>query len=169
MDKNTEVLLDLSILIKKSLDYYDVQNDTYKYISALSSTIDRENNTIHFPDIDEKYKYEILGFFDNSTQIWMWAWMSPDFLSNETIIVKKLLNYGLKINPTTIKPLSPDKLYLKTQLVNSRFLLEDEIQLDLHLAIASYLAKDNFKFIFNKKKYLNKNNTKYITVYYLII
>ena len=99
----------------------------------------------------------------------MWAWMSPDFLSNETIIVKKLLNYGLKINPTTIKTLSPDKLYLKTQLVNSRFLLEDEIQLELHLAIASYLAKDNFKFIFNKKRYLNKDNTKYITMYYLII
>ena len=87
---------------------------------------------------------------------------------NETNIVRKLLNYGLKISPTPINKLDNEQLYLKTQMVNSRFLLYDNFQLDLHLAISSYLAKETFKFIYNKKKYLNKEKTKYITVYYLI-
>jgi hypothetical protein len=67
-----------------------------------------------------------------------------------------------------INKLDNEQLYLKTQMVNSRFLLYDEFQLDLHLAISSYLAKDSFKFIYSKRKYLNKEKSKYITVYYLI-
>jgi hypothetical protein len=49
-------------------------------------------------------------------------------------------------------------------MVNGRFLLYDDFQLDLHLAISSYLAKENFKFIYYKKKYLNKDKTKFITL-----
>ena len=163
--------IDLSSLIDKAIDYYDIKSLQYKkYIDSDNITLNREDNTIIFPDVDEiKYTYEVLGFFDNTTNIWMWAWMSPQFTNNETNIVKKLLNYGLKINPTLSEKITPDRLYLKTQLVNSRFLLEDEFQLELHLAISSYLAKDNFKFIYYKKKYLSNNKKNYIIVYYLII
>ncbi len=163
--------LELSTLIDKALDYYDKKNIEYnKYLHTENINVDREKQTIKFPDINEKiYKYEVLGIFDNTTHIWMWAWMVPEFLYSETEIVKKLLNYGLKINPSIITPVPNEKLYLKTQLVNSRFLLNDEFQLELHLAISSYLSKDNFKFIYYKRKYLNKDKTKYITVYYLSI
>jgi hypothetical protein len=168
MDNNTQ-LLDLSVLIDKALNYYDKKNLEYSKYLTSDITVERENNIIKFTEFDNKqFKYEILGVFDNTTNIWMWAWMVPEFLYNETDIVKKLLNYGLKINPSIVSPVPNDKLYLKTQLVNSRFLLNDEFQLELHLAISSYLAKDNFKFIYYKKKYLNKDKTKYITVYYLI-
>ncbi len=126
--------------------------------------------SIKFLDIDDnnEFKYEFLGIFDNSTNIWMWAWLVPEFMYNETNIVRKLLNYGLKISSTVSSRLDNEKLYLKTQMVNGRFLLYDSFQLDLHLAISSYLAKDNIKFIYYKKKYLNKEKTKYISVYYLI-
>ena len=33
--------------------------------------------------------------------------------------------------------------YIKTQLVNSRFLLEDNFQLELHLYLSYYLLKEN--------------------------
>jgi hypothetical protein len=163
--------IDLSILIDKALDYYDKHNIEYsKYIKSDNISLDRDKNIIKFNDYTQSdFKYECLGIFDNTTNIWMWAWLVPEFTYNETHIVRKLMNYGLKISPTPTLRLNNEKLYLKTQMVNGRFLLYDEFQLDLHLAISSYLAKDNFKFIYYKKKYLNKEKTKYITVYYLII
>jgi hypothetical protein len=165
--------IDLSILIDKALNYYDKQNIEYsKYINSDNITLDRDKNIIKFNDYNDKqsiFKYEFLGIFDNTTNIWMWAWLVPEFMYNETSIVRKLMNYGLKISPTPTAKLNNEKLYLKTQMVNGRFLLYDEFQLDLHLAISSYLAKDSFKFIYYKKKYLNKEKTKFITVYYLII
>ena len=161
--------LDLSLLIDKALQYYDSRNIEYdKYINTDNIIIERNTNTITFSDNKAEFKYEFLGIFDNTTNIWMWAWLVPEFMYNETNIVRKLLNYGLKISPTPTNKLNNEKLYLKTQMVNGRFLLNDDFQLDLHLAISSYLAKDNIKFIYYKKKYLNKEKTKFITVYYLI-
>ncbi len=163
--------IDLSNLIDKAFDYYDNHNNEYsKYIKSDNITLDRDKNIIKFNDFNQSvFKYEFLGIFDNTTNIWMWAWLVPEFMYNETNIVRKLLNYGLKISPTPSIRLNNEKLYLKTQMVNGRFLLYDEFQLDLHLAISSYLSKDFFKFIYYKKKYLDKEKTKYITVYYLII
>ena len=163
--------INLASLVDKSLLLYDTKMIKYnKFINIENIKVDRDKTTIIFPDIDDTvYKYEILGIFDNTNSIWMWAWMIPEFLTNETTIVKKLLNYGLKINPSILNKVPDDKLYLKTQLVNSRFLLQDLFQLELHLAISCYLAKDNFKFIYSKKKYLSNNKNKYINVYYLII
>lgn len=170
MNKNIDDTNDLSILIKKALEYYDTQNTKYQHISKLSNLpLDREKNIIKFAGIDTEFKYEILGMFDSMNNVWLWGWMSPDFLYNETNIVRNLLNYGLKINPTLINEVAFNKIYLKTQLVNSRFVLEDSVQLELHLAIASYLAKDKFKFIYTKKKYIGTDKKKYICIYYLVI
>ncbi len=161
--------LDLSTLINNALIYYDKQNIEYNdYIKSDNITVERDANKITFNDNSKDFKYEFLGIFDNTTNIWIWAWLVPEFMFTETNISRKLLNYGLKISPTPINKLDNEQLYLKTQMVNSRFLLYDEFQLDLHLAISSYLAKDSFKFIYSKRKYLNKEKTKYITVYYLI-
>ncbi len=164
--------LDLSTLINNALIYYDKQNIEYnEYIKSDNITVERETNKIIFNNINKDIKelhYEFLGIFDNTTNIWIWAWLVPEFMFNETNISRKLLNYGLKINSTPINKLDNEQLYLKTQMVNSRFLLYDEFQLDLHLAISTYLAKDSFKFIYSKRKYLNKEKSKYITVYYLI-
>jgi hypothetical protein len=161
--------LDLSTLINDALNYYDKHNIEYSdYIKSEKIIVERETNKIIFQEFEKEFKYEFLGIFDNTTNIWIWAWLVPEFMFNETNISRKLLNYGLKISPTPINKLDNEQLYLKTQMVNSRFLLYDNFQLDLHLAISSYLAKESFKFIYNKKKYLNKEKTKYITVYYLI-
>jgi len=161
--------LDLSSLINNALVYYDKNNIEYdRYIKSDNITIKRETKNIIFNDINNEFNYEFLGIFDNTTNIWIWSWLVPEFMYNETTIARQLLNYGLKISSTPSNKLDNEQLYLKTQMVNSRFLLYDDFQLDLHLAISSYLAKETFKFIYSKKKYLNKEKTKYITVYYLI-
>jgi hypothetical protein len=160
----------LTSIVDKALNYYDEQNNKYKKYTTMKVSVNRHDNIITFIDGTETYdfQYEVLGVFDNSTNIWIWAWMFPDFVYAETNIVRMLLNYGLKITPTLISGLTDERLYLKTQLINSRFLLNDFFQLELHLAISSYLAKDNFKFIYGKKTYLNKDKTTSITIYYLI-
>ena len=52
---------------------------------------------------------------------------------NNTKIVRKLFNYGAELDP--------DVKYLKTELITSRFRVSDQIQLDIHIGIASYLSK----------------------------
>ena len=172
--------IDLSALVDKALYDYDKRSIQYKkYIDSDNIIFDRTITSIKFVDINQEvFNYNILGIFDNINHIWMWAWMVPDFLMTETVFVKKLLNYGLKIDSTVSNKvsqdrlsqdrLSQDRLYLKTQLVNSRFLLEDNFQLELHLAISYYLSKENIKFIYPRIKYLSSDKKRFITVYYLI-
>ena len=92
--------VDLFNLIDKALIYYDNKNKTFKkYIKSDDVSFDREKQIINFNNINKNNKFEVLGVFDNNTSIWMWAWMVPEFMTKETIIVKKLLHYGLKLNP----------------------------------------------------------------------
>ena len=48
-------------------------------------------------------------------------------------ISRKILNYGLD--------LTPDEQFLKSELITSRFRISSKIQLDIHVALASYLTK----------------------------
>ena len=142
--------IDLKLLVKKALLNYDIKNSKYKdVISSKNYTYKVDNNILEFTDLNKKFKYNILGIFDKSNQIWIWSWLIPEYKYNDIEYVKKLLDYGIKISPSKLEI---DKLFIKTQLVNSRFLLYDSIQLDIHLAIASYLLKDNFDFVFQLKK-----------------
>lgn len=167
----------LEEIVKKSIKNYDNNyNKYYKYINMQNVNVDVNSQQITFENKDN-FKYEVAGIFDSTTKIWMWSWMIPEFKYKDTLLVKKLLNYGLKIDPySTVKDakdsnrrILDNMLYLKTQLVNSRFLLSDNIQLELHLAIATYLVKDNIKFIYPRIKYIDKSKNKFITVYYFIL
>jgi hypothetical protein len=158
---------DFTLLVKKSLLNYDNQNIKYKkYIENKNYTNDIDKSILTFEN-EKKFKYNIAGVFDSSNQIWMWGWMIPYYRSIEIEYVKKLLDYGIKINPDILKDkLTVDKLYLKSILVNSRFLIDEQIQIDIILSISFYLLKDNFDFVYPIKKYLNK--TDYIEIYYLL-
>ena len=166
--------INLDEIIKNSLKSYDLMTTKYKkYINSKELKFNRDNQKVSFEDGNE-FSYEIAGMFDSNTQIWMWAWMIPEFLYRETNLVRKLLNYGLKIEP--MKNINFEKnrgnvdqmLYLKTQLVNSRFLLDDNFQLELHLSIATYLVKNNIKFIYPRKKMIDEKTNNFITVYYFM-
>lgn len=164
--------MELSNLIKKSLDYYDKQNEKYKdYIENVTIYFDENNNEITIESNTnsaiEKItkKYEVLGIFNNQTKIWVWSWLFPYLTFNQTTLSRQLLDYGLKLEPLTN---TIEHYYIKSQLVNSRFIIEDNIELDLNLSLASYLLKDNYLFIIPYIIYLNNEKTKYHTVYYLV-
>ena len=166
---------DLSELIKVVLKYYDNQNKKYlEFIVIENININSNNNNdlndnlFIFNSDDNRefsFNFEILGYFDNETKIWIWGWLIAELNSEKTAICRNLLNYGLKLEPNS------NTLYhniIKPLLLNSRILIEENVQLETNLAIISYLIKDNILFIYPKKHYIDKNATKFITIYYLI-
>lgn len=155
--------------IKKASEYYD--NQKYNYINLISNQnvkINEATSEIMFMFETEKPyygEYEILGYFDNQTNIWIWGWLLGDLSSSHTNLCRELLNYGLKLEPRSN---SEEHFMIKSLLVNSRISLEEDVQLDINLAIYSYLIRDKIAFIYPRKRYIDDTNKKYVTFYYLI-
>ena len=164
MNKTNNDILEYELvqLIKLALEYYDDQNITYnEYINTESVKFDFDNDLIILND--KEYSFELLGYFDNQNNIWIWAWVLPDLSYNKTILARELLNYGLKLEPSTN---SSEHFIIRSLFVNSRILLEEFVQLDTYLGIVSFILKDKIFFIYSRKRYINKHD--YVTVYYLI-
>ncbi|AYV84235.1 MAG: hypothetical protein Hyperionvirus20_13 [Hyperionvirus sp.] len=131
-------------LIPDSLEYYDNNSEKYtdffkrvKYVKFIDALKDMEHNNIYMFDNNKneilKSRYEILGVYNNKSKTWTWAWSIPRFRKNSTHIARKIVNYGMDLDP--------ESRFLKTELITSRFRITNPIQLDIHAAIASYLSK----------------------------
>ena len=156
----------LKLLLKKSLLNYDIKNEKYKEtINSKEYIYKKENNTLEFHKLNKKYKFNILGMFDYSKKIWIWSWLIPNYSYQHIFYIKKLLDYGIKLNPPKTEK---EFLWVKTQLVNSRFLIDNNIQLNIHLAIISYLLKDNFDFVYPVTKKLSENNNDKLIIFYIL-
>lgn len=131
-------------LVPDSLEYYDKNVEKYshlftniKYIKFVGGATDMDFSYIYFYDDDRKEilhsRYENIGVYNNKSHTWTWAWSVPRFYKNTTHIARKIINYGMELNP--------ESNFLKTELITSRFRISNFIQLDMHIAIASYLSK----------------------------
>ena len=123
--------------ILKSLEYYDKQQEKYEeLINSKNYEIDNNNEIkINIKGQEPIYgSYEILGYYYMEPKVWVWSWVLNQINSESVEISKNLLNYGLKLEPRDVS----EHFYIKTLLVNSRILIDDEIQLDPNLAIYSY-------------------------------
>lgn len=158
----------LTDTVKKALNHYDNQNwNNKKNINNQDVKFDELNSTITF-FIDESYKiynYELLGYYDNQNSIWIWGWVLSDFNYKDTPQCKYLLDYGLKLEP---KSATIEQTMIKGILVNSRIKIEEHVQLDINLALYSYLIKDRIKFIYGRKRFIDKISDNYVTFYYII-
>lgn len=136
-----------SHIVKNALEYYDKNREKY---DSFIKKIDRygtfsvadENlhNEIEFYDKDNKIihtsPYEMIGIYLHNSSTWTWAWSVPKFKSIQTFIIGKIFNYG--------RGLSVNELFLRTALLLSKYQISSKAQIDIHLAIASYLAKKPF-------------------------
>lgn len=156
-------------LVNNAFEYYDKNNDKNKdkfndvvYISLERKENDLEHSILSFYNKQLKllfsYKFERIGLYDMKSNIWSWAWTIPYFNKNETNIIRKILFYGTDLNPKS--------MFLKTELVTSRFRITNNAQLDMHCAIASYLAKKPL--IFKYKFFSNPEiiEDKYVNILY---
>jgi len=153
MDNNIN---DIKTFIKKRLDILDKSKLIYKnYINTTDFITKKDNDIITFNKNNEiiySGNFSLFGLFDINTQVWIWAWAIPDNVVNHTIETKKMLEYGLTLEPSTNSSI---QYYIKSHLVNSRLFFENEIFLDIHLALSLYLSKAKFIYttIKNKKIY----------------
>ena len=83
----------ISELILKSFEYYDKQNKINEKYLKKKGILDGENSVIIFDK--EKFKYELLGVFDNQTNVWIWSWMIP-LIDNEKIQLQKIIKLWIK-------------------------------------------------------------------------
>ena len=162
----------LNQFIKRAIQHYDNQNLAnikILYVPDSNVKFSLNDNTISFilDDKEKTFDFELLGYFDNQANIWIWAWLLSNLNSEQTKLSRELLNYGLKLEPTSN---SIEHFFIKSLLVNSRISIEEDIQLETNLAIFSYIIKNKINFIYPRKRYLeNSNNTgNYVTFYYLI-
>jgi len=150
-------------MLRNALEYYDNNQDKFNKISdnfefykLETSNSNIEHNKIYFYDKHENeiasYKYEMTGIYDPQTHLWTWGWAIPTLKKNLSNIIKKILLYGSDLETTS--------LFLKSELVNSRFYISNPIQLEIHCAVASYLAKRPFVYGLKTFFYSYRQNNK---------
>ena len=133
--------------IKERLNYLDESNEKYKHLIKIKSENVKQNDKTRimtFKDKDiEIYKGKVttLGSFDLNTKIWLWAWVTPYFTSEQTKHSRDILEYGLNLEPDTNSFIH---FYLKSHFVTSRIYFDTDISLEIHLALALYIAKTKF-------------------------
>ena len=143
-------------IIIDALRYHDFNSEKYDkfykkvhYVTFKYTDNDLEHNTILFHDKNDNIifesRYEIIGVYDTIGKAWTWAWATPRLTKNKIQLIKKVLNYGIDLDP--------QQIFLKTELVTSRFRISNDIQLDIHTALASYLSKQplTYKYVINNE------------------
>ena len=161
----------LNDFILKSIKYFDKQNKKYSnYLNKTKLILTNNDKTCQIINIKTgetikiKCNYEILGVFDHNSNVFLWGWSLPYLSLNETKISKELLNYGLKLEPSSN---TISHFFLKSLLVNARNNIETDFDLDLIQAICSYILKDKCDFIYPLD--LNDNNNNKIMTSYILI
>jgi hypothetical protein len=158
--------IEFTEFVKKNLYNYDESN--IKYDSYISSKdieyIETTDESSLIYNKKDKYYKSVLGIFDNETKIWVWGWAIPKLKTFQNEIIRKLLIYGLDID--LMEKNDAIFYYVKTNLINSRFKVKNNIQLDILLSMSKKILKNKCKFIQPKKIQLTA--TKEITIYYTI-
>ena len=134
-------------LVKTALEYHDknteINNNIFKhveYYKVINIENNTENDIIIFFDKDKKElfrsTYEILSMYTTLTNTWIWSWALPMLAKKKTNISRKIFLYGSSLEVSNNK-----NIFLKSELITSRFRLTHQIQSDIHISISSYLSK----------------------------
>lgn len=149
---NNEILK-IDSTIRDSLNYYDSNKEKYKLFFDKVKYIKFVNNNNIIDDIifyDENKKillessYEILGVYLPKSETWKWSWSIPTIHKKYTYISRKILEYAFSLDHV-------QELPLRTSLVNSKIDIINDLQLDIHIALSSYIGKQPLIFKFYNK------------------
>lgn len=157
MNQNDDI--ELENTIRDSLEFYDNNQERFQNFFKKIKYVQFVNNNEIIDDIllyDNNKKlilessYEILGVFVPKTNIWKWSWSIPNINKKYTYISRKILDYAFNLDSSTEIP-------LKSELINSKIKIINELQLDIHIAISSYIGKQPL--IFKYYNMLGDKNT----------
>ena len=133
---------DFTQIVKDALEYYD--NNTMRYYDKIKTfkyyTILKDDGKIIFFDNGKnkiyESKYDVIGRFIPTQNIWVWGWSSGELNKDLILTSRKVLNYALDLDRQNI--------LLKTALITSRYQISSPIQIDIHIALTSFLSKQPF-------------------------
>jgi uncharacterized protein DUF6882 len=159
-------------IIPDALKYYDENAERYtkirrkiKYFKRVRSMTESEDqadnissndtdqiDTDHviysFYDKDKKLLFtsriEFIGKYYADQHIWIWAWALPNINKSHSTTIRNVFLYGTDINVINFGETNFENFLLKNELITSRSIITDIIQVDIHCALASYLAKKPF-------------------------
>jgi hypothetical protein len=167
--KNNITNLSYSI-IKDSLDYYDkYQPDIQKILSKIEyikiNIGDNVNDEYMFYDSNDKIilksKIETLSIYIPQNKTWKWSWSVPFAKYKNTLISREILKYAFTLD-------TDNDLFLKSTLVNSKIVIQNNYQIDIYLALSSLLSKKPFilrMYLIPQENDANINNKKYENIY----
>jgi len=143
--------------IKNSIIAYDLLtnkfNELYPKINSVKfedSTSDLTESYIYINN--DKFTYNIVGSFDNTTNIWEWGWVNED-IKNKTYYLRELFLYGIEINDKNEK-------FYKNILINSKIKITHLINIDIILGYTIGVL-NSFGFLFIYQLKLSPTITKY--------
>ena len=143
--------------IKNSIIAYDLLtnkfNELYPKINSVKfedSTSDLTESYIYINN--DKFTYNIVGSFDNTTNIWEWGWVNED-IKNKIYYLRELFLYGIEINDKNEK-------FYKNILINSKIKITHLINIDIKLGYTIGVL-NSFGFLFIYQLKLSPTITKY--------
>jgi hypothetical protein len=143
--------------IKNSIIAYDLLtnqfNELYPKINSVKfedSTSDLTESYIYINN--DKFTYNIVGSFDNTTNIWEWGWVNED-IKNKIYYLRELFLYGIEINDKNEK-------FYKNILINSKIKITHLINIDIILGYTIGVL-NTFGFLFIYQLKLSPTITKY--------
>jgi hypothetical protein len=133
-------------IIKSALEYYDKNQEQILkllkdvYFLKFGNHNDRVKYII-FYDKDKKKifesSYQFAGIYISKKKTWKWAWSLAYSNKENTFISRKVLDYAFNLDTVT-------ELELRSRLLNSNIKIINENQIDINLAIISYISKIPF-------------------------
>ena len=131
--------------IRNKIRYFEVKSNTIAGDEDSKDHIETDHPVYRFYDEDKKLLFksrvEYVGKHYTDQNIWIWAWALSHINKSGSTIIRNVFLYGTDINVVSGGTLNPENLLLKNELVTSRTIITDPIQIEIHCALASYLAK----------------------------
>jgi hypothetical protein len=128
----------LELYDKNCIEINKIKNEI-AYIKFVSRMGDMD--TIILYDDEKRQIYEsriqILGNYNDRNKIWSWGWSLYNEESIKTLLSRKIFDYAWNINDKNMK-------LFKKELIESNTIIKNPIQLDIKMALCSYITKKNF-------------------------
>lgn len=99
---------------------------------------------------------EYLAYYYPLYKTWAWAWADSNLSHSEKYLSKQLLLWALDR--------SAEYLYIRSNLITSRTILQNEIQIDINIALAIEILKKPYIYKFDYQV-----GTDILTVYFILI
>ena len=148
-----EIIKDSLILYYKYINIFNINYPKITSTKFIDVYSDTERNKVIINK--DEFNYSVIGRFDSSTNFWEWGW-SFETIKNKIYDTKGFLFYA-------IDETDKDNTLIKDILINSKIKINENINLDIILAISLRLLNIN-NYLFIHKIQESDTITKYIAL-----